>query len=652
MLQARWPQSHAVRHLRQHRRTFAMQPSRQQLTMKSRSGYGLSELMAYSIGDRSGPLSRLLAEGALSPVFQPIVALSDGTIHAHEALIRGPQGMPLHTPDAMLAAARKEGLLQDFEVACVVFALQRWIALQQSGRLFVNISAAALMRCFQGRLGDEIAACVRAYGLQPAMIVFEVTEHEHVTDIPQLVQVASQMHAAGMTFALDDFGDGRSSLRLWSELSPDIVKIDKYFTRNISQHAKKLKTVRALMQIAETFGTCLVAEGAETGDDLRVLRDLGISYAQGYFLGRPEPLPKSRIDAEAAQVLDDSRVAVMPSMRVVSSPRRLNEVPMVPVESVAAGASNDDVAALFRSNPTWHAVALVEAGRPIALLGRQQFLDRYAKLYFREIYGRKPCITFANTSPTLIELDHDVDDLIGVLTSPDQRYLNEGFIYVENGLYRGLGTGHQLVRQVTESRIEAARHANPLTLLPGNIPISEHIDRLLAAGAEFVACYADLNCFKPYNDYYGYWRGDEVIKLLAAALSKHCDPRRDFLGHVGGDDFVMLFQSTDWEHRCESMVSEFNAAAIELYDDGAREAGGIQAEDRHGIPRFFEFTTLYMGAVPVGSGCSFRRAADVASAAARAKQSAKAGSLSIFVEHQERIPMAGQPAIGEQHVRD
>ena len=607
--------------------------------MKSRPGTGLSELMSYSIGDRSGPLSRLLDEGALSPVFQPIVALGDGSIHAHEALIRGPQGMPLQSPDAMLAAARKEGLLQDFEVACVVFALQRWIALQQSGRLFVNISAVALVRCFQGRLGDEIAACVRAYGLQPAMIVFEVTEHEHVTDIPQLVQVASQVHAAGMTFALDDFGDGRSSLRLWSELSPDIVKIDKYFTRDISQHAKKLKTVRALMQIAETFGTCLVAEGVETGDDLRVLRDLGISYAQGYFLGRPQPLPKSRLGAEAAQVLDDNRVAVMPAMRVASSPRRLSQVPIVAVEPVAAGASNDVVAALFRSNPGWHAVALVEADRPIALLGRQQFLDRYAKQYFREIYGRKPCIAFANTSPTLIELDHDVDDLIGVLTSQDQRYLSEGFIYVENGLYRGLGTGHQLVRQVTESRIEAARHANPLTLLPGNIPISEHIDRLLLSGAEFVASYADLNCFKPFNDYYGYWRGDEVIKLLAAVTSRHCDPRRDFLGHVGGDDFVMLFQSSDWERRCEAMVSDFNAAAIQLYDDEARTAGGIHAEDRHGVGRFFAFTSLYMGAVPVGPGGGFRRAADVASAAARAKQSAKSHGLSIYVEQQVRAPL-------------
>ncbi len=592
--------------------------------------------MNFAVGDRSGPLSRLLTERALSPMFQPIVTLSDGAIHAHEALIRGPRGMPLRSPDALLAAARKEGLLQDFEVACVVCALQRWVDLQQPGRLFVNISALALARCFRERPAQVIADHVRSFGLEPRMIVFEITEHEQVSDIPALVSVVNELQVAGMTLALDDFGDGRSSLRLWSELAPDVVKIDKYFTREISQHAKKLKTIRALMQIAETFGTSLVAEGVETGDDLRVLRDLGIAYAQGYYLGRPDRAPRARIPAEAAAVLGDSRVSVMPAQRTAPSPGRLSQRQVLHADPVLPSANNDEVALLFHANPAWHALAVVDGDRPIAILGRQQFLDRYAKLYFKEIYGQKPCITFANLSPTLVELDRDVNDLIHVLTSQDQRYLNEGFIYTENGRYHGLGTGHQLVRQVTESRIEAARHANPLTLLPGNIPISEHIERLLAASTEFVACYADLCQFKPFNDYFGYWRGDEVIKLLAASISRHCDPRRDFLGHVGGDDFVILFQSSDWERRCEQMIAEFNAAAIQMYDEEARLAGGIEAEDRHGTKRSFGFTSLYMGVVPVAAGSGLHGAAAVASAAARAKQAAKTRGLAMYVEQRSR----------------
>jgi diguanylate cyclase (GGDEF)-like protein len=291
----------------------------------------------------------------------------------------------------------------------------------------------------------------------------------------------------------------------------------------------------------------------------------------------------------------------------------------------------DDVAKTFAGDSTLRAMALVEDGRPVGLLNRQAFVDRYARPYFKELYGRKPCMLFANATPLTLDKHTGLDAMTAVLTSSDQRYLTEGFIITEGGRYLGLGTGEQLVRVVTEVRIEAARHANPLTFLPGNIPISEHIDRLLDSGGEFVACYGDLNDFKPYNDHYGYWRGDEMIRLVARTLVSHCDPRRDFVGHVGGDDFVVLFQSDDWLDRCERIVKAFNEKSLSLFDEDALAIGGIEAEDRHGVLRFFKCTTLSMGAVPVRPG-AFTRSEQVASAAAAAKHKAKLSSLGLAIE--------------------
>ena len=236
----------------------------------------------------------------------------------------------------------------------------------------------------------------------------------------------------------------------------------------------------------------------------------------------------------------------------------------------------------------------------------------------------------ANLAPRLIERTHNVDDLVGILTSDDQRYLTDGFIVTENGRYLGLGTGEQLVRSVTETRIEAARHANPLTFLPGNIPITQHIERLLNNRAEFVACYADLNNFKPFNDQYGYWRGDEMIRLLARICVAHCDAQRDFVGHVGGDDFVILYQSANWEAQCQQIIAEFAQHAVTLFDESARQAGGIQADDRYGVPRFFPLTTLSIGAVKIGRD-EFASAEQVATSAARAKHDAKTTSEGLFV---------------------
>ncbi|CAN0492385.1 unnamed protein product, partial [Phaeothamnion confervicola] len=147
---------------------------------------------------------------------------------------------------------------------------------------------------------------------------------------------------------------------------------------------------------------------------------------------------------------------------------------------------------------------------------------------------------------------------------------------------------------------------------------------------DFVAGYADLNHFKPYNDQYGYWRGDEMIRLVARVLVSQCDARRDFVGHVGGDDFVILFQSDDWLERCERIVATFNEKALELFDPEALVAGGIQAEDRHGDMRFHPCTTLCIGAVQVQPG-RFGHAEDVASAAAAAKREAKHGNRGVVV---------------------
>jgi len=318
----------------------------------------------------------------------------------------------------------------------------------------------------------------------------------------------------------------------------------------------------------------------------------------------------------------DRRVAVLPHPQKVAATEALRNLEVIQAPVARLSTTNNEVAEWFLQDADLHAVAVVDDERPVALLNREQFMNHFAALYFRELHGRKPCVMFANRAPRLVELQYDVEELLGILTSQDQRYLKDGFIVTDNGRYVGLGTGEQLVRRVTEARIEAARHANPLTFLPGNIPITQHIDRLLERGAEFAACYLDLNDFKPFNDAYGYWRGDEMIRLAARLCGEHSDPQLDFVGHVGGDDFIILFQSPDWRARCERIQSAFAQAALSLYDDVARDMGGIEAEDRHGVVRFFPFTTLSVGMVPVNPG-QFLSAEQVASAAASAKHDAK-----------------------------
>ncbi len=580
--------------------------------------------------DTAPTVKALIQERTLAVHLQPIVALDGGTVYGHEALVRTPAGCPWPNPDALFAAARAEETSIELEIECVRLALETWAACACPGKLFINLSASALLAAIGARGLQQTMALVRSLGVAPASIVIELTEHEHVRDVEMLKTATTLLRRHGIGVALDDFGDGRSSLRLWSELKPEIVKIDKYFTHDLATNGDKLQTFRALLQIAETFGSGLVAEGIETPEELRIVRDLGIRYAQGYYLGRPAARPVAEPAEAAFAVLRASEIAVFPQRQRTGSGALTAERLLVPAPAVSTLATHEDVLALFERLGSLHALAIVEDDRPVALVNRQDFISSYAKPYFRELYGRRPALMHANKSPLMLDVHTKVDDLTAVLTSSDQRYLAEGFVLTEGGRYRGLGTGEQLVRTVTEARIEAARHANSLTFLPGNIPITVHIERLLASGQPFFACYGDLNHFKPFNDQYGYWRGDEMIMLAARVISAHCDPQRDFVGHVGGDDFIMLFQSADWERRSLRIVESFNRLARDLFDADALAAGGIEAEDRHGVMRFHPLTTLCIGAVQAEPG-RFARPEDVASAAAAAKRHAKHHDLALHL---------------------
>ncbi|RQO62319.1 diguanylate phosphodiesterase [Variovorax sp. KBW07] len=557
------------------------------------------------------------------PVFQPIVDLRQGTIFGHEALIRGPVGTPLHCPLALLAQAASESRLTEFELHCVEVIFTHWGQLPKPGRLFVNMSADALVAAMGGVgtacwLERMLAHC----DISARDVTVELTEQRAAVNPEALRQAVKALHALGALVALDDFGEGHSNLRRWKDLQPDFVKIDKLLTQGIASSPQSVALVRAIVGLGNALGTELVAEGVEDAKDLRVLRDLGIAHGQGYLFGRPAPALQSSLPEPVTATIHDARIAVMPHASQPSQPNVLRGLSVIQAPALSPQTPIDEVSAIFQKHPDLHALAVVEQGRPVALINRQSFMNDYARMYFREVHGRRPCLLYGSLSPRIVEREENVESLLGILMSEDQRYLSEGFIVTEKKRYAGLGTGDQLVRAVTEARIEAARHANPLTFLPGNIPINIHIARLLEGRADFVACYADLNNFKVFNDHYGYWRGDEMILLLARLATQHANPHRDFVGHIGGDDFLVLYQSPDWRQRCTRLIDEFNRQAPGLYDEADRLAGGVEGEDRQGVLRFTPCATLSIGAVRIPPDM-FRHAEDVASEAAIAKHEAK-----------------------------
>ena len=127
---------------------------------------------------------------------------------------------------------------------------------------------------------------------------------------------------------------------------------------------------------------------AVIGSDVRTLRDLGVAIGQGYFLGRPARTPPAVLPRDAADVLADRRLVVLPMPGQLSRPGILRNLVLVKAPAVEPGTTNEEVAAIFQAQPELHALAVVHHGKPVALVNRREFTDHFARLYFREVHGR------------------------------------------------------------------------------------------------------------------------------------------------------------------------------------------------------------------------------------------------------------------------
>jgi EAL domain-containing protein (putative c-di-GMP-specific phosphodiesterase class I) len=411
-------------------------------------------------------IEELIARRELSAVFQPIVNFEDGAILGYEGLIRGPAGTSLEAPFALFSQALAEGCAIELERAAARGCIEAFASLEIDGKLFLHFSAGAIRQLAAAR--EDTLTLLRHRGIDPQRIVIELTEQSAIPDVASFVPVIAALRDAGSQFALDDYGTANASMNLWVRLQPDVVKIDRFFIHDIASDPLKFEAVRAMQHFANASGARLVAEGIENEADLIVVRDMGIGCGQGFFFGRPHAKPALSMSDEARDALRADHIAVFPeTTRTVGSASpsggMASEKMLVHAPALPRQATNNDVLELFTRLPDLHAVAVIEDDQPVALINRRSFMDRYALPYHRELFGKKPCVQFANASPVLIEKSMTVEQMAKLLASDDQRYLADGFVITENGKYAGLGTGESLVRAVTEVRIEAARYANPLT---------------------------------------------------------------------------------------------------------------------------------------------------------------------------------------------
>ena len=190
-------------------------------------------------------------------------------------------------------------------------------------------------------------------------------------------------------------------------------------------------------------------------------------------------------------------------------------------------------------------------------------------------------------------------------------------------------------------RASAMRQVSPLSGLPGNTRIEAELERRVASGVDFSMLYCDLNKFKSYNDYYGFMQGDKLLKAYADLLTDTVNdmtPEDGFVGHVGGDDFVIVTGYADYEGLAAEICRRFDEMAPGFYADEDRQRGIIEIENRRGIIEEFGFVGVDIGIAHTGTG-PFEHPGQVVSIATEMKHVAKMrseGGSTLAIDRRSR----------------
>lgn len=299
-------------------------------------------------------------------------------------------------------------------------------------------------------------------------------------------------------------------------------------------------------------------------------------------------------------------------------------------------------------------ILLVTADASLGLLAQVRLLSKgyqvvnlsTATEVLNAVYGDPPDLMIADLSPgndgnaemiATLRADSFFSTIpvIGLLEPGNRSPLQWDHCPLDDFLYLPIDFSELFCRiSLALFRIKRIFDNNPLTRLPGNTSIQRAIEESM--GKSLAVCYLDINNFKPYNDVYGFARGDEVIRMLARIMFNAVrESGGGFCGHIGGDDFVAIVPVERAEGVCQTVVAYFDRIVLDLFDEDTKRRGYYSGVNRRGAVEQIPILSISIGVVSTDSPC-LQHAGKVAEVAAELKAQAKASKKSCYVMDRRR----------------
>ncbi|MFP3989963.1 EAL domain-containing protein [Streptomyces sp. E11-3] len=442
--------------------------------------------------------------------FQPVVNLTTSAVAALEILARPEAG-------DIVAEARRDPELDGRLAAFAVRAAARQETLLP---LHVNVFAATVADL--GGLA-VLRDAVREVGRLPWEITVDLGPP--FTHVPHaaLLEAVDVLRRDGFRICADGVGDGDLPLRLLVDLAPELVKLDASL---LAREA----AVRAMRTWCEHSGALLAVEGVETERQCAVARAAGAQLAQGELFAPPTRRPVADVYVPAQAPGQAAAVRSGPPVRQFVRPAVL-----LPVS-----ASAGQVRELLIGSPEVSGVILVDAGgRPVRAVDRDRFLLPLSGRYGHALYADRPAVRLAD-APRTVGADATAWEVLDVVADGAPRRSGDDVAVLDpDGRCVGVVRLADVVRALSESRVEEAAGLNPLTRLPGSDAVTREVDRWIGQGRHFALSWLDVDDFKQVNDGAGFAAGDELIRSVGGALQWAASGSTR-VGHIGGDDFLVL----------------------------------------------------------------------------------------------------------------
>lgn len=539
--------------------------------------------MAIDLEKLQAQLDATIVSKAVDAAFQPIVDLRRGEIAGFETLTRLSEESDFRTPSELFDAAEKTNSLWSLEELTRRVSLAAAAQWPAGAKLFLNTTPQVFA---DPRFSSELLEAVRnTPGLTPGRVVLELTERSDHHNPSGLDEQVRLVKAAGFEIAIDDVGAGTSGLNRIMALRPHWLKLDRELIERIASDRVRQNLIRFFLRFATLSGVKLIAEGIEREDELATLMELGVTYGQGFLLGRPGSREQT-LSTEIREFITRRRVGGPigqqqdPRSNVV---RRYTR----PVTTVDSRKRVIEVAAQILREFHTSGVLVMDCGKPVGWCDRDSILRSAAEASSGQQMGFivKPGVACASPETT-------IPDALELASARDERSVGLPLIVAdETGVIGTVALGDLLHAAADLARDVQLRIA-PLTGLPGRVLADEHLTKLLtrmqhpfhvstARAAAHDVALLNISAFARYNEAMGYEMGDELLRRVVDLFRSVVSGDRPdlFFAHLGNDRFLATGPSGVLEPLLRSFLVEFDL----------REETAAAGRDVENVPRLHIF---------------------------------------------------------------